>query len=786
MITEVNDREYLKNLTVLYVEDEEDIRGQLGSVLLRFVGRLISVNNGADGIKAYCMHQPDIIITDIRMPVMDGLTMSGKIRESDKNVPIILLTGFDQSEYLINAINIGIDKYVTKPLDILKFEETLLACAHSLKAEAEIRRTRNVWKRTFDAIPDLIFIIDDHYRVLRMNKTALDFFGVTEEEVFGMPCYSFLHESTCPPDNCPHTRGLHDRGQYESCTMLGNTGRHLLVTTTPVMDEDGDFMETIHVAHDITEQKNAEIKIREQELFTHSTLDGLSAHICVINDTGEIITTNRAWKAFALENNGAESGCNAGANYFDVLRDVEDDKEEAEKILSTILAVLNGELPEYSFEYPCHGPDCERWFTCVVSSFDIGRKRFAVISHINISRLKQAELLLVQLNNGLSVKTGEAEAANRAKSEFLSNMSHEIRTPMNGVIGNTQLLEMTELTEEQKSYLQPLAESGDHLLSLINDILDLSKIEAGMITIEACEFELKNAINSVALLQKSNIFKKSLALRVNIAEDIPPLVVGDLLRIKQILSNLLSNAAKFTASGSITITATVLEWHGTSILAEIAVRDTGIGMSPNALENIFKPFAQAESSTARQFGGTGLGLSISRNLAELMGGTIEVESTLGSGSCFKLLLPFDISYQAGSAPEQTMRDIFIWGGPTLKVLFAEDNVVNMNFNKAICSRLGFEGVFVENGRDCLDALKGHSFDLVLMDIQMPVMSGDEALREIRSRELTTGRHQAVIALTAYSLRHDRERFLNEGFDGYVSKPVEITVLLDEIKRVLGL
>jgi CheY-like chemotaxis protein len=259
--------------------------------------------------------------------------------------------------------------------------------------------------------------------------------------------------------------------------------------------------------------------------------------------------------------------------------------------------------------------------------------------------------------------------------------------------------------------------------------------------------------------------------------------VGDVLRVKQIINNLLSNAAKFTSQGGITITAKVLEWHCTSILSEIAVRDTGIGMSPDALENIFKAFTQADSSTTRQFGGTGLGLSISRNLAELLGGTIEVESTLGTGSCFRLLLPFDVSQQTNIAAEQTQHETPEWDGPKLKVLFAEDNAINMNFNKAICSKLGFEGVFVENGLACLDVLKYQSFDLVLMDIQMPVMRGDEALREIRSRELGASSHLPVIALTAYSLRHDKERFLQEGFDGYLSKPVALSVLVDEMKRV---
>ena len=197
------------------------------------------------------------------------------------------------------------------------------------------------------------------------------------------------------------------------------------------------------------------------------------------------------------------------------------------------------------------------------------------------------------------------------------------------------------------------------------------------------------------------------------------------MRIKQIISNLLSNAAKFTTQGGITISAKVIEHHDNSLLIQITVSDTGIGISAEALENIFKPFTQAESSTTRQFGGTGLGLTICRNLAELMGGSIEVESTLGAGSCFKLILPFDLAEQEISSVELTKQTTLDWSGPTLRVLFVEDNQINMAFDKVICRKLGFNGVFVENGRECLAALERETFDVVLMDIQMPIMSGEE-------------------------------------------------------------
>lgn len=402
-------------------------------------------------------------------------------------------------------------------------------------------------------------------------------------------------------------------------------------------------------------------------------------------------------------------------------------------------------------------------------------------SFVDITDRKRAEESLLETNKRLELASARAEAASAAKSEFLANMSHEIRTPMNGVLGMLSLLLETPLSQEQQELAGMARSSAESLLVIINDILDFSKIEAGKLVINSAAFRLREGITSIEQMFQLGFAQKRIEFCVEIREDVPDALIGDFLRLRQILINLLGNSLKFTpADHAVLLFIEKIEAPEGAVVLQFNVIDSGIGIKPDAQQKIFEAFQQADSSTTRKFGGTGLGLSISVRLAELMGGTLGLRSRAGVGSAFSLRLPLRVDSGVSSAVQVQEPELIV-SSAGVRVLVAEDNVVNQRLVQRILERAGCIVTIASNGREAVDHLRQDFFDVVLMDVQMPVLDGLSALNEWRSLE--QGRKTPVIALTAHALEGDREKYLAAGFDDYAAKPFKPEELLRKIAEL---
>ena len=387
---------------------------------------------------------------------------------------------------------------------------------------------------------------------------------------------------------------------------------------------------------------------------------------------------------------------------------------------------------------------------------------------------------LIRANARLKRTSSAALAASQAKSQFLAVMSHEIRTPLNGVLGMAQAMERDELSQLQRQRLEVIRASGEGLSSLLNDILDLSKIEAGKIELEDGVIDIDETAASVAAAFASLAAEKDLSLHLEIAPAAKGCWRGDSARLRQILQNLVSNAVKFTERGAVNVE---IGHAGRELVVRVV--DTGPGIRAAGRQRLFEKFVQADASTTRRHGGTGLGLAISRDLARLMGGDIEVDSIVGAGSIFTLRLPLERAAPA-SRPASDAQEAPIAADPGLRILAAEDNQMNRLVLKTLLGQLGIDPCMVENGEQAIQAWETGRWDLILMDVQMPVMDGLMATRIIRDREARQGRAPTpILALTANAMSHHAHEYLAAGMNGVIAKPIHVPDMLRTFDEVLG-
>jgi len=694
------------------------------------------------------------------------------------------------------------------------------------KVQEALRESEEKYRLLVENQSDLVVKFDTEWRFLFASPSYCEMFGKSEEELIGGKFMPTVHAEDREPTQKamrellepPHTCYLEQRAK----TKRG--WRWFAWADKAILDADGRVKAIVGVGRDITDRKKVEMALTVQKGLAEtesqklrSMIEGMEQGIIVADFDDRIIEVN-TWflNAVGLKRErliGRSLWSIPSMEPMEMIREVIESFRDRSR---TSLAVVEHDMLGLSVSLrvqPIFHED--------------GAYMGVILNIIDVSDLVRVQKDLEAANRELARTNAELEyaieranrfaeesaAAAQAKSEFLANMSHEIRTPLNAVLGMVELVLETRLNAQQSEYLSIVKTSADTLLRLISDILDLSKIEAGRLSLEEIEFDLAEVIDQITAAFAHEAGEAGLKFTWVTSPDVPTALVGDPTRVRQVLGNLVSNAIKFTEEGEVSVKVSLEAMLGDRAGLRFSVTDSGIGIRPDMTSKIFEAFVQADGSTTRRFGGTGLGLAIAKRIVEAMGGEITVESTPGVGSTFTFIAEFGLQTAAGARqsdslsrlefrsagliqearislsdregeapaePQGRRADGEITMHPDLRVLVAEDNLVNQKVAAAMLKRLGCEFDIVENGIEALNAMAKKRYDLVLMDIQMPIVDGLAAVQAIRLDPWLID--IPVVALTAHAMEGDRAHFLEAGMDDYLAKPIKLKELADMMDK----
>ncbi len=650
------------------------------------------------------------------------------------------------------------------------------------RADRQLHETLRFTETLLDSMPYPVTVKDREHRFVRVNAAY--------EREFGADRATMLGKTTADALNDPSRGGIDVeeemivnpgiRSYTRARRMRGGEVRHVTITKAAVIGESGEVTGFITTHVDVTDLKEAEAQAGRHLRLSNILLDASPAPTVVKDRDLQLISCNIAYeKMFEVRRE-------------DILfRPLGRHRGEIASEIEQIERQLLAKPGVHQIERVIASPSGRR-IHCIINKStyadeanESGEVGGIITTFTDITELKQTEANLIAAKQ-------VAEAAMRARSQFLANMSHEIRTPMNGVLGMTSLLHTTPLNSEQREYVDTVKLSGEALLKIINDILDFSKIEAGKVEIESTAFDLRSRVSAVTQLFAASARERKLRLTSEIAVDVPQIVMGDPVRIGQVLSNIVANAIKFTIEGSVHISVMAAERQAGRVTLRFEVSDSGIGIAKDAIDKIFNPFSQEDITTTRRFGGTGLGLTISRELVELMDGAMRVESTPGQGSRFSFTIPVAVGSELAALPAApvgaSVSQQVAASAPTqIHVLLAEDNKINQMVATRMLEKLGCKVTVAQDGVQAVEQVSREKFDLILMDCHMPNMDGFAATAAIRALEQRVGtagglQRHIIIAQTANAMEGDRETCLAASMDDYMTKPFTSDTLAAVLKR----
>jgi PAS domain S-box-containing protein len=669
--------------------------------------------------------------------------------------------------------------------EIVGIRAAVLDVTERRRAKDQLEESRERFEQMANTAPVKLWVADEKGRFVFVNKRWLEFTGTRVEDNLGHGWIACVHPEDRDKALQPIETGLRNQSSTRSEYRLrrhDGTYSWVLSSGAPRLGPDSVLRGYLGSVIDISERRATEERLRLLESVVVNSCEGVM--VTDRNPDGTILYVNEAF----LKMTGYSREQLEGASPS-LLHGEETDRGEIARIQSSLMrnSAVQAELL-------CYRQDRSSFWaeTDVIPVLDAsGSCEHCVYIQRDVTERKRVEneiqryaRELKEKNLALGSALDVAKEATESKSRFLANMSHEIRTPMNGISGTAELLLTTSLTDEQREYATTIKQSTTALLVVINDILDFSRIEAGKMKIESIPFKLGSLVEETVSLLALAARTKGLAVRCELEVDLPETVHGDPSRLRQVLTNLVGNAIKFTEHGTVALRASRLKGSSPDIAnVHFQIEDTGTGIPNDQRARLFERFSQADASLTRKHGGSGLGLAISRQVVELMGGEIGFESLVGVGSTFWFAIPFPVHSGTAAKQEAGQRRQECSSGRTTaeqKVLLAEDNEVNQRIALRILEKSGYRAVAVNNGRAAVESitsamLAGESYDLVLMDVQMPEMDGFEATNAIRTLEGEL-HHTPIIAMTANAMAGDRERCLAAGMDDYISKPVSLSQL----------